>query len=107
MVVIKLLTLLLGSLEEIIKGAAELDRWRKLSNEGISALHTVEFLKELGLGVVNRQAVHPFESVGDVGVLNVGGYVRAVRSCTGLRVWTSRLKPNGSLSWIKTKARAL
>ena len=78
MVVIKLLTLLLSSLKEIIKGAAELDRWRKLSNEGISALHTVEFLKELGLGVVDRQAVHPFESVGDVGVLH--GFARLDKS---------------------------
>ena len=53
MVVIKLLTLLLGSLEEIIKGAAELDRWREFPYKGITTLHTVELLKELSLGVVD------------------------------------------------------
>ena len=70
MVIIELLTLLLGSLEEIIKGAAKLDRWCKLSYKGISTLHTVELLKELSLRVVDRQAIHPFEAVGDIGVLH-------------------------------------
>ena len=69
MVIIELLALLLSPLEEIIKGTAKLDRWSKFSDEGIAALHTVELLEELSLGVVDRQAVHPFESVGDVGVL--------------------------------------
>ena len=53
LVIIELLTLLLGSLEEIIKVATELDRWREFSYEGISTLHTVELLKELSLGIMD------------------------------------------------------
>ena len=68
MVVIQCQKLALGPFQQIVEASAELYRWCKLFDKGVTALQRVEFLEELGLGVVDGQTVHPAEPVADVGV---------------------------------------
>ena len=53
MVVIQCQQLALGPFQQIVEASAELYRWCKLFDKGVTALQRVEFLEELGLGVVD------------------------------------------------------
>ena len=68
LIVIQCQKLALGPFQQIVEASTELNRRRKLFDKGVAALQTVELLEELGLGVVDGQAVHPAEPVADVGV---------------------------------------